>query len=109
MWRIVSAIQQRRIQVNEKHDMLADMTLEQICRQQYEEIEKKRIQQWDLEEENLIYQQRVSELEEIINQRNIRIDELEKWCTYLQACLDKEKKYNIPARLVRKIKRIFCG
>ena len=39
-------------------------SLEQICRQQYEEIEKKKLQIWDVEEENRllrIFNQRLTE------------------------------------------------
>lgn len=93
--------------MSEKQNMLTDMTLGQICRQQYDEIEKKNIQLWDLEEENRLYQQKVLELQAVIKQRENRIDELEKWCGYLQSCLDREKKRNILARIARKIKRLF--
>lgn len=93
--------------MSEKQDMWTEMTLGQICQQQYEEIEKKNIQLWDFEEENSLLRQKNAQLQTIIDQRNARIDELERWCTYLQTCLDKEKQHNLLGRILRKIKQII--
>ena len=94
--------------MSERRDILADMTLEQICRQQYDEIEKKNIQLWDFEEENAILHQKVAELQEVIVQREARIHDLEVWCTKLQARLDeKEDNCDILIRIARKIKRLL--
>ena len=93
--------------MNKEQELLANETLEKICRQQYEEIEKKSIQIWDLEEENRVLRNESLAMKEVVDRHLIRIDELEKWCTHLQTNLDKEIKRNIPFRIARKIKRIL--
>ena len=95
--------------MSEKQDMLTDLSMGEICRQQYDEIERKNMLLWDFEEENRLLQEKISGQKREIHQLNVRIDELEKWCGYLQSSLDREKKYNIPARIARKIKRMILG
>ena len=97
-------------------------SLEQICRQQYEEIEKKKLQIWDVEEENRLLRicnQRLTEDEE---KHLGRIDELERWCTHLQRLLDAEvekrekrerqyaqleKRFGVLFRIACKIKKML--
>lgn len=84
-----------------------EISLEQICRQQYQEIEKKSVQIWDLEAEILVLRKKVDEQSQIIAEQKIRIEELEKWCGYLQEWGDKLKKHAILYRIVRKIKKML--
>ena len=98
--------------------------LESICRQQYEEIEKKKIQLWDMEEENRVMQRCVEDHEKKEVQLQNRIDELERWCGRLQGIIDVEaeeknrqieryealeKRYGILFKIARKIKRMIFG
>lgn len=98
--------------------------LEEICRRQYEEIENKSIQIWDVEEENRILRCSLEEKEKDLEKRIHRIDELEKWCTHLQSIIDRheadlekrnrqyqmlEKKLGIFFKIARKLKRWIVG
>ncbi len=108
--------------MNEIPDMLS--SLEQICQQQYEEIEKKKIQIWDVEEENRLLRISRQELLETVDKHVNRIDELERWCTHLQGIIDSEqqkreererkyqqleRRYGVFFRIARKIKRLVIG
>lgn len=91
--------------------------LETICRQQYEEIEKKKMQLWDMEEENRVMQRCIADHEKKEQELQNRIDDLERWCGHLQSIIDKEsnrraklyekleKRFGILFRIARKIKR----
>lgn len=98
--------------------------LETICRQQYEEIEKKKIQLWDMEEENRVMQRCVEDHKKKEQALQNRIDELERWCGHLQGIIDHdaeekkqrveryekmEKRYGIFFKIARKIKRMIFG
>ena len=98
--------------------------LETICRQQYEEIEKKKIQLWDMEEENRVMQRCVADHQKKEQELQSRIDELERWCGHLQSIIDRdavhtkrrveryekmEKRFGILFRIARKIKRTIFG
>ena len=90
--------------MKEKHKSKG-LNLEEICCRQYKEIEKKRVQIWDLEAEILVLQKQAAEQEAIIAEQKAKIDELEKWCGYLQDWVDKLKKHAILYRIARKLKR----
>jgi len=98
--------------------------LEEICRRQYEEIENKDLQIWDVEEENRVLRRSLEETEKELEQRLHRIDDLERWCTHLQAIIDRheadlekrnqqyqalEKKLGIFFKIARKLKRWIVG
>lgn len=67
-------------------------TLQEVCRQQHEEIEKKRIQISDYEEENRVLRKRAEMLLDQNSRLENRIRELEEWCGHLQNCIDEEEK-----------------
>ena len=79
---------------------LVNETLEQICQRQYEEIERKSVQVWDLEEEIRVLNCKISEQQQIIDQKDKRILDLETWCAQLQTWLDKEKQRNLLRRIL---------
>lgn len=89
--------------------------LEQICQQQFEEIENKKLQIWDLEEEVRVLREGNATLEQTMEAKTTRIDDLERWCAHLQAIIDVreerskklEKRFGIFYRLARKIARLF--
>ena len=81
--------------------------LEQICQQQCEEIEKQKVQIWDLEEELRVLSKKPVARQETIDKQTSRINELEAWCTHLQKSLDKEKDMGILYWNARRIKRMF--
>lgn len=66
--------------------------LEQICRQQYEEIQYKKQQIWDVEEENRLLRLRIQELEGEVGRKTDRVNELEQWCAHLQSIVDEEAR-----------------
>lgn len=65
-------------------------SLEQICRQQREEIESRNIQIKDVEEEARLLRIRNQQLQEAVEKHVRRIDDLERWCTHLQRIIDEE-------------------
>lgn len=65
--------------------------IEEICSKQFELIEEKKLQIWDLEEENRIYLNRLDELAGLLLKRQERIDDLERWCSHLQGIIDKNE------------------
>lgn len=84
--------------------------LEQICRQQYEEIQHKKQQIWDVEEENRLLRLRIQELEGEVGRKTDRVNELEQWCSHLQGIIDARpwnrlKNHGLLFRLARKVKR----
>ena len=85
--------------------------LEQICQKQHEELEQKRVQVWDLEEENEVLKRRFETQQNEIAMRDKRIDEYENWCAHLQKQIDQleEWRQSQPklVRLYYKIKRIL--
>lgn len=89
--------------------------LEQICQQQFEEIENKKLQIWDLEEEVRVLQEGKTALEQTLEAKAARVDDLERWCAHLQAIIDAreartkklEKRFGIFYKLARKLARIF--
>lgn len=98
--------------------------LEAICRQQYEEIAKKKLQLWDVEEENRVLHCRIDEYQKTVDKYVDRVNELERWCTHLQGIIDKEmeekkkrenkyqlleKRLGIFFKIARKIKRMLVG
>lgn len=108
--------------MNESQNALIE--LETICRKQYVEIEKKKIQLWDMEEENRVLQHTVERYRETEKKHVDRIDELERWCSHLQGIIDTqaeekrvreekyillEKRFGIFFKIARKIKRMLVG
>lgn len=98
--------------------------LEEICRQQYEEIEKKKLQLWDVEEENRVLRSSIDEYQKTVEKHVNRIDDLERWCSHLQSIIDKEaeerkkresqyqmlaERFGIFFKIARKIKRMLVG
>ena len=89
--------------------------LEQICQQQFEEIENKKLQIWDLEEEVRVLREGKTALEQNLEAKTARIDDLERWCAHLQAIIDAreartkqlEKRFGIFYKLARKLARLF--
>ena len=67
-------------------------SLRQICREQGEEIEKKKLQIEDVEEENRLLRIRIRELEEAIDEQVKRKEELRCWCSHLQSIIDSDVK-----------------
>lgn len=67
-------------------------TLQEVCRQQHEELERKRIQIWDQEEENRVLRKKAEALQEKNGRMKERIEELEAWCGHLQNCIDEEER-----------------
>ena len=63
-------------------------SLRQICRQQGEEIEKKKLQIEDVEEENRLLRVRIRESEKAIDVQVKRKEELQRWCGHLQSIVD---------------------
>lgn len=66
--------------------------LEAICHKQHEEIEMKKMQIWDLEEETNFLIRKTATLEEELNVRNKKIDDYEMWCAHLQGLVDNQQK-----------------
>ena len=94
--------------------------LQKICERQYTEIEIKKIQFLDLEEENRVLKDRIKTLQELSEKDMNRIDELERWCGHLQGIIDKnteenetriqqyqklEKRFGVFFKIARKIYR----
>lgn len=106
--------------MNDEANVLS--SLEQICQQQYEEIAKKKLQIWDVEEENRLLRIRIREMQGTIDKHIKRVDDLERWCGHLQSIIDSEteqrekrerqyqqleKRFGIFFRIARKIKRLL--
>lgn len=91
--------------MNETQNTSSD--LETICQQQYELIERNKVQIWDLEEEARVLRDKTVALQTVIDKQLGRINELEAWCTHLQRCLDQEKDFSILYKVARRIKRLF--
>lgn len=70
-------------------------TLQEVCRQQHNEIEQKKIQIWDQEEENRVLRKRVEKLQNANGRLEDRVKELESWCGHLQGCIDEEEKIRL--------------
>ena len=92
--------------MRKKHESIK-LNMEEICCQQYKEIERKSVQIWDLEAEIAVLQKQAAEQEKIIAEQKVKIEELEKWCGYLQEWVDRLKKHAILYRIARKIKKII--
>lgn len=97
-------------------------SLAEICHQQYDELERKRLQIWDVEEENRLLRIRIQELQGAVDKHMKRVDDLERWCGHLQGIIDAEKeqretrerqyqqleqRYGILFRIARKVKRLL--
>ena len=67
-------------------------SLRQICREQGAEIEKKKLQIEDVEEENRLLRIRIRELEEAIDEQVKQKEELRCWCSHLQSIIDSDVK-----------------
>ena len=63
-------------------------SLRQICRQQGEEIEKKKLQIEDVEEENRLLRIRIRDLEAAVDEQVKQKEELRCWCGHLQSIID---------------------
>ena len=75
--------------------------LQGICTKQHEEIEQKKVQVWDLEEENRMLRKRVESLLATIDEKERRIEELEEWCRWL------EKRKGLIFRVGHRVKKLF--
>ena len=90
--------------MNVRQDALEESVMQNYLQQ----IEKNRVQIWDLEEENRVLNERYIAMKNEIAEKDERIQELEDWCEHLQDSLDGERKYNpfnFIYRVLRKIKR----
>ena len=67
-------------------------SLRQICREQGAEIEKKKLQIEDVEEENRLLRIRIRELEEAIDEQVKQKEELGRWSSHLQSIIDSDVK-----------------
>ena len=63
-------------------------SLRQICREQGEEIEKKKLQIEDVEEENRLLRIRIRDLEAAVDEQVKQKEELQCWCGHLQSIID---------------------
>ena len=63
-------------------------SLRQICREQGEEIEKKKLQIEDVEEENRLLRIRIRDLEAAVDEQVKQKEELRCWCGHLQSIID---------------------
>ena len=95
--------------MSDKQRVMENNDLEWRCQKLSDEIEKKKISLWIIEEENSILNDEISFLNETLEAREKRIDELEAWCAHLQRIIDNAnvKKPSIIRRILRKIKRIL--
>lgn len=94
-------------------DLQSDIPeLEEICQQQYDEIEKKKMLVWDLEEENRLLNVRTAQLETKLDEKQNRIDDLERWCAHLQGIIDanaeKEAQHRTQMERIKKRLGILC-
>ena len=67
-------------------------SLRQICQQQGEEIEKKKLQIEDVEEENRLLRIRIRDLEAAVDEQVKQKEELRCWCSHLQSIIDSDVK-----------------
>lgn len=74
--------------MNDEQKLFSELEL--ICQKQKREIEKLRLQLWDIEEENRVLQRKIENQQKEIEVKEYRICELETWCTHLQSIIDKD-------------------
>ncbi len=85
--------------------------LRKICESQYIELEIKKIQLMDVEEENKVLSERVKTLTESAEKDKTRIEDLERWCGHLQGIIDAntekldklEKRFGIFYKIAKKL------
>lgn len=87
--------------------------LELLCKKLSDDVEKNEINLWIIEEENNALHAKISFLNDLIEKREKRINDLELWCGHLQQLLDEAnaivnaKKTSIILRILRKIKHML--
>lgn len=81
--------------MNMEKETVSIDAIKKICQQQYMEIEARKVQLFDIEEENRVLNLKIANLHELNEQYKNRINELEQWCRHLQSIIDKyELKLN---------------
>lgn len=99
--------------MKDEQSVMKTNDLELLCQKLRDEVEKKEISLWVIEEENNTLHAKIVFLNDLIEKREKRIDDLEAWCRHLQQLLDEAnaivnaKKSSVIWRIFRKIKRML--